>query len=87
MSIKDLIFLPAVYLSVAFSANVYATNLFVPAYFHPSNSSTLDYWGGLAAAAQIVTTTAILNPDNGFEQTLTLAMLRLLIRFMQLEER
>ncbi|TYP78555.1 MULTISPECIES: spherulation-specific family 4 protein [Nitrosomonas] len=66
MSIKHLFFLSAVYLSVAFSANIYATNLFVPAYFHPSDSPTLDYWGGLAAAAQIVPTTAILNPDNGF---------------------
>ncbi|SFM86300.1 spherulation-specific family 4 protein [Nitrosomonas communis] len=66
MSIKDLISLPAAYLSLAFSANVYATNLFVPAYFEPSSPPTLDYWSGLAAAAQIVPTTVTINPDNGF---------------------
>lgn len=51
---------------MALSMKVYATNLFVPAYFHPSNPPTPDYWSGLAASAQIVNITVILNPNNGF---------------------
>ncbi|WP_430232836.1 spherulation-specific family 4 protein [Nitrosomonas communis] len=66
MSIKGLISLSTAYLSVVFSANIYATNLFVPAYFDPSSPPAPAYWNGLAAAAQIVPTTVIINPDNGF---------------------
>ena len=64
MSIKHFILLSAIYLSIALGTLVHATNLFVPAYFHPSDRPT--YWNDLAVAAQTVTTTVILNPDNGF---------------------
>ncbi len=63
MSIKHLILLPTVYLSVAFGTLVHATNLFIPAYFHPSNQPI--YWSHLAEAARTVPTTVIFNPNNG----------------------
>ncbi|MCO6428221.1 spherulation-specific family 4 protein [Nitrosomonas communis] len=66
MSIKHFTLISAVYLSIVFGALAHATNLFVPAYFYPSNPSTRDYWSDLAAAAQIVNATVILNPNNGF---------------------
>lgn len=66
MSIKHFFLLSVVYLSAALGMNVHATSLFVPAYFNPSNPPTPSYWRELVAAAQIVNTTVILNPNNGF---------------------
>ncbi|WP_430231670.1 spherulation-specific family 4 protein [Nitrosomonas communis] len=65
MSITRFVLLLIVYLSIAFNTLVHATSLFIPAYFHPSDPQTPNHWSSLAAAAQIVPTTVILNPNNG----------------------
>ncbi|SDX03924.1 spherulation-specific family 4 protein [Nitrosomonas communis] len=63
MSIKHFILLSIVYLLVTFGTLVHAANLFVPAYFHPSDQPI--FWSHLVEAAQTVPTTVIFNPNNG----------------------